>query len=70
MAVSSGFPLVGDRRSAIEIEIGIGFLVPLGWAVWELVKLRRDEAAQHSTANALPPSQPTSGELPRRAPEP
>jgi hypothetical protein len=68
MAVSSGFPLVGDRRS--KSEIGIGFLVPLGWAVWELVKLRRDEAAQRSTVNAVPPSQPTSGELPRRAPEP
>jgi hypothetical protein len=68
MATGSGFPL-------IAIEIGIGFLVPLGWAVWELVKLRRERkrdeaAAERSNANAVPPSQPTSGELPRRAPEP
>jgi hypothetical protein len=67
MATSGGFPL-------IAIEIAIGFLVPEGWAVWELVKLRRererDAAAERSNANAVPPSQPTSGELPRRAPEP
>jgi hypothetical protein len=57
MATSGGFPL-------IAIEIGIGFLVPLGWAVWELVKLRReqrrDEAAEHNAADALPPPQSAS----------
>jgi hypothetical protein len=67
MATSGGFPL-------IAIEIGIGFLVPLGWAVWELVKLRReqkrDEAAERNAADAAPPSQPVSGELPRPEPEP
>jgi hypothetical protein len=57
MATSGGFPL-------IAIEIGIGFLVPLGWAVWELVKLRReqrrDEAAKRNAADALPPPQSAS----------
>jgi hypothetical protein len=57
MATSDGFPL-------IAIEIGIGFLVPLGWAVWELVKLRReqrrDEAAARNAADALPPPQAAS----------
>jgi hypothetical protein len=36
MATSGGFPL-------IAIEIVIGFLVPVAWAVWELVKLRREQ---------------------------
>jgi hypothetical protein len=67
MATSGGFPL-------IAIEIGIGFLVPLAWAVWELVKLKReqkrDAAARRDAADAAPPSRPTSGELPRPAPEP
>ncbi len=28
----------------IVIELVIGFAVPIGWAVWELVKLRREQA--------------------------
>jgi hypothetical protein len=50
MATSGGFPL-------IAIEIGIGFLVPLGWAVWELVKLRREQrrdAEKARSAQAQP----------------
>lgn len=61
MATNGGFPL-------IAIEIGIGFLVPLGWAVWELVKLRReqrrDEAAQRNAADALPPQSASKGSAP------
>ncbi len=53
MATSGGFPL-------IAIEIGIGFLVPLAWAVWELVKLRRerkrDEAAAQQAQATAPPA--------------
>jgi hypothetical protein len=61
MATGGGFPL-------IAIEIGIGFLVPLGWAVWELVKLRReqrrDEAAQRSAVAVKSPPERAAGEPP------
>ena len=39
--------------SLIWIEVVLGFAVPVGWAVWQLVSLRREqardreEAAQH-----------------------
>ncbi len=36
----------------IALEIAIGFLVPLGWAVWELVSLRREQRKDAQKAAA------------------
>jgi hypothetical protein len=50
----------------IVLEIVVGFGIPVSWAVWELVKLRREQRRDREKAAALeqlaPP--PPSGEPP------
>ena len=36
--------------SLIWIEVVLGFGVPVGWAVWQLVSLRREQARDRAEA--------------------
>ncbi len=36
----------------IALEVVIGFVVPVGWGVWELMSLRRDKRRQQAAAAA------------------
>jgi hypothetical protein len=36
------------RVPLIAVEIVIGFVAPLAWAIWELLSLRRDRQRQAS----------------------
>ncbi len=52
----------------IAIEVVLGFVVPVGWGVWELMSLRRErrrdaEAAAVSAASASRPTGPASSDL-------
>ncbi len=39
-----------DRPPLIVLEVVLGFAVPIGWAVWELMSLRRDRKRQEREA--------------------
>ena len=42
--------------SLIWLEVVLGFGVPVGWAVWQLVTLRREQARdREAAASAEPP---------------
>jgi hypothetical protein len=38
----------------IALEVVLGFAVPVGWGVWELMSLRRDRRRQERTAGDTP----------------
>ncbi|MCE9656954.1 MAG: hypothetical protein K8R60_00215 [Burkholderiales bacterium] len=42
-----------DRPPLIVLEVVLGGLVPLGWAVWELMSLRRDRKRQEREARGM-----------------
>jgi hypothetical protein len=41
-----------DRPPLIVLEVVLGFVVPIGWATWELISLRRDRKRQEREAKA------------------
>jgi hypothetical protein len=47
--VSQGPPL-------IVLEIVLGFAVPIGWGVWQLLELRRLKRRDEAQARAAPPA--------------
>ncbi|MES1162239.1 MAG: hypothetical protein ABUL50_04170 [Rhizobacter sp.] len=48
--------MTGSLFGVIEMSIFLG--IPLVWAVWELVKLRREQARDREREAAQPPGTP------------
>ena len=58
----------------IALEIGVAFGIPIAWAVWELVSLRREQArdrekAARATAEVAPSAGAASGTATTSAPK-
>ena len=61
-----------SRPPLIVLEVVLGFVVPLGWGVWQLVALRRDQrqADAKRLAEAADPCEradPPAPAAPRRS---
>jgi hypothetical protein len=44
----------------IALEVVLGFAVPLGWGVWELLSLRRDRRRRQQVAEDAPKTHPVA----------
>lgn len=45
----------------IALEIVLGFVAPIGWAIWELVSLRRERERDRAKAEAAAATQAARG---------
>jgi len=44
----------------IALEVVLGFAVPLGWGVWELLSLRRDRRRRQQVLEDAPKAHPVA----------